>query len=221
MLSTHRRRSFIFDLDGTLVDSLPGISYCVESALRDMGRNPAGDISQFIGPPIREILRRVLVDATESELINAEKVFRAHYDTAGWKRTILYPGVKDAVEELSNDGNRLFVFTNKPHHAARSILQLLGVSSLFEAVLSRDSKRPPYESKAAMLSDILGEYKLRTDETEVVGDSYEDFEAAKALGIPFRFVTYGYGTIPKESISSVPKISSLIELLSIPIRGSE
>ncbi len=209
-------RCYFFDLDGTLVDSLPGIESSVRAALLATDRTFEGGIGHLIGPPIRQVLRRIIQNEPEPELDRVEAQFRKYYDAEGWKGSNLYPGVEPTLRELKNQGNRLFVFTNKPAHVTSAILRELDISSCFEAILSRDSRVPHFENKGAMLSDLLRNFEVDKDSALVIGDSREDYQAALATGISFCFVTYGYGDLPEElNLECVSQIDSFCKLLSI------
>jgi phosphoglycolate phosphatase len=210
------KRCYFFDVDGTLVDSLPGIEFSIRAALRSLGKECNGEIRQLIGPPIREVLQKIIGDESELELDRVEAQFRKYYDSEGWKRANLYPGVEATLKELKEQGNRLFVFTNKPAHVTTAILKGLKVSWCFEAILSRDSRVPHFEDKGAMLSELMRDFDVSRESGLVTGDSGEDFRAASATGIPFCFVTYGYGSLPEgQSSAYVWQIDSFSKLLSI------
>ena len=210
------KRSYFFDVDGTLVDSLPGIEFAVRAALQGAGKSFEGGVGQLIGPPIRQVLRKILKNESDSELDRVEEQFRKYYDSEGWKRSNLYPGVEATLRELRDQGNQLFVFTNKPAHVTTAILKDLNISWCFEAILSRDSRVPHFEDKGAMLSELVRDFKVDRDLALVTGDSGEDFRAALATGIRFCFVTYGYGNLPEEHTSADSwQIDDFDNLLSI------
>src|SRR4026208_202336 len=100
-------QNFIFDLDGTLVDSLPGIEYAVDAVLSRSRRRRTQDLRTLIGPPIRSILQS-LTNAGEDELNDLERGFRRSYDAVGWRKTLCYAGVCDTLRFLHAQGKRLF-----------------------------------------------------------------------------------------------------------------
>ncbi len=214
--SSERKNCIFFDLDGTLVDSLPGIALSVRKALEAAGYPFSQDIGQLIGPPIRQVLRNILRHESEAELDKVELEFRKYYDSEGWKGTLLFPGVQETLNSLKTDGVRLFLFTNKPSLASALILRALNLDSYFEAILSRDSRVPNFATKGAMLKELVTEFDVEKDSAIVTGDSAEDLTAATQLGIRFCFATYGYGKLQAEHASSCKwKIDDFKSLLLI------
>jgi phosphoglycolate phosphatase len=204
--------NIVFDLDGTLIDSAPGIAASLAHALRAAGRpfaEPSIDaIRKAIGPPIRVIARRIEPSLTDDELTRIEPAYRADYDTRGWRQTVLYDDVAEKLASLRSQGLRLFIVTNKPHLPTRNILDHLQLGALFEATLSRDSQSPAFTSKSAMLSTLLQTNTLNPAATLMVGDTSEDQEAAHHNAMRFLHVTYGYGSLT----APAPAISRFAEL---------
>src|SRR5262249_48841207 len=118
----------IFDLDGTLIDSLPGIAWSVNVALAACGLPESSrDLAPFIGPPIRSILESVS-GATDTTLLNRlEQAFRRSYDSDGWRRTALKAGVGQTLRELIAGGLDLWLVTNKPALVTEKILNELTI----------------------------------------------------------------------------------------------
>jgi phosphoglycolate phosphatase len=195
-----RPTSFIFDLDGTLVDSLPGIEFSVEAAFVACNLPKcSGDLRCKIGPPIRSILAEVGNLADPKMLSELEDAFRRSYDFEGWKRSVCYPSVTSVLQRLHASGDKLFVVTNKPGHISFRILDLVGIFGLFEQVLTRDSREPEYSNKEEMVRYLLTRYHIAPETCLMTGDTMEDARAASASGIQFAHVTYGYGTIAEGS----------------------
>jgi phosphoglycolate phosphatase len=183
-----------FDLDGTLADSLPGIRYAVEEALAGLSvPRTCPDLRDLIGPPIRSILSVLAPQATEACLDRLERGFRLAYDRDGWSKTAAYPGALDAIAGLARAGKTLFLVTNKPRHVTLKVSELLRMRKLFSAILTRDSKEPPYESKGAMLRCILSLHGVHPATCLMVGDALEDCEAAAHAGMRAAVMLHGYG----------------------------
>lgn len=207
--SNHRLASLagfealVFDLDGTLIDSAPGISASLKAAFRFAGRNmPRAEVRSVIGPPIGVIARRIEPTLTDAEVKLIEQEYRSSYDSEGWRETVAFEGVVEALPRLHAAGWRLFVVTNKPRVPTQKILALLKIESALEAVLSRDSRTPRYASKAEMLADLMAIHKLEPSSTVMVGDTQEDGEAALANHLQFVHVSYGYGAVSDASMTA-------------------
>ena len=188
------KRHAIFDLDGTLIDSLPGIAQSVDAALAACGLPPAGrDLRPLIGPPIRSILATVSGAAEKTELDRLERAFRVSYDGGGWRLSPVYSGVEQLLGDLHGVGVGLWVVSNKPALAAWKILDRLGLEMFFGEVVCRDSRQPAYGSKAEALGDLIDRNRLPRAECVFIGDTGEDRRAAEAARIECAIVAHGYG----------------------------
>jgi phosphoglycolate phosphatase len=188
-------RNLIFDLDGTLVDSIPGIQWSVEQALAACGMPPVcRDLKPLIGPPIRDILANVSGASEPAVLDRMELAFRSAYDSVGWRKTTCQPGAKGALERLRMAGCALWIVTNKPGYAAHAILSELALAVLFQEIVCRDSRTPGFASKEEMLVNLLERCELGRTESIMIGDTLEDGRAAAAAGIACALVPHGYGS---------------------------
>ena len=182
----------LFDLDGTLVDSLPGISWAAQLALDEvLPGSELPDLRPFVGPPIREVFRRILGEDTAGFLADLESAFRRHYNMDGWRRSFAYADVPVTLAALSAAGICLGVVTNKPQAPTRSILDHLDLARFMDVVLTPDSCSPPFASKTETLAAALQARALVPALTLFVGDSYDDASAACACGVRFAAVTRG------------------------------
>lgn len=186
----------LFDLDGTLLDSIPGIAYSVKAAFHAAGLPERSiNLRQLIGPPIRTILSQAAPTDDPVLLDQLERHFRASYDNDGWQQTVCFPGTLELLEAMKASGHRLFIISNKPRHSAARILEALGIASHFEQIYTRDSLEPPYASKANMLEALLTDHQLAAVDCVMVGDTMEDASASALHKISFIFVEHGYGEI--------------------------
>ena len=187
----------VFDLDGTLIDSMPGIENALRTAFQSAKRTmPEVDLRRIIGPPIAVIARRVEPTLSDKEVEIIERSYRASYDRVGWRDSLAYPDVADTLALFHRCGIRLFIVTNKPIAPTSNILAHLGLRDFFLEVLTRDSRVPHYANKADMLADLLNRQHLVPGATLMIGDTGEDQEAAHTNGLEFLHVTYGYGSVP-------------------------
>jgi phosphoglycolate phosphatase len=186
--------SAIFDLDGTLIDSLPGIGWSIQAALSACGM-AAGpfDLKPLIGPPIRAILAAVSGVGDAPALDRLERAFRSSYDSDGWRKTLLQPGAGQALEELRSRGIALWLVTNKPRLATGMILRELGLETFFRETVCRDSRTPPFASKAEMLLHLLDRRNLEPHRCLMIGDTLEDAQAASQARLRCALVPHGYG----------------------------
>lgn len=215
MSSLIHTRAVLFDLDGTLVDSLPGIEFSVDCALANCGFPPrTRELRPLIGPPIRIIFSRLQPASDQQTLSRLESAFRQSYDSIGWSKTVLADAARETLLAFRDAELSLFVVTNKPSAASRKILEALGLLELFADVICRDSRAPAFSSKADMLRHALEMHHLQAERCLYVGDTSEDYAAAREVAMPVAIVSYGYGT-PGLSHPECIDIENLAELLTI------
>jgi phosphoglycolate phosphatase len=209
--------SILFDLDGTLVDSLPGIEFSVREAFNTCKLPlPKESLREMIGPHIRTILSRAGKIAEEGSLDRLEHAFRASYDSVGWRKTVCFPDAHRILQMMHERGHRLFVVSNKPRHISLQILERERILKYFEAVVTRDSRSPHYRGKDEMIEALLAERLIIGEKCLIVGDTTEDANAAASAGIKFIWMTHGYGSVIQ--MSSLPvehTLESFAQLLPL------
>lgn len=180
-------RLAIFDLDGTLVDSVEDLAASVNHALRVVGlpRRDLDEIRGFVGEGARVLLERAV--APRADLVEpALAAWREHYEDHCLDRTRLYPGIAALV---AGAGRTLAVHTNKPGALARKILDGLGLRSRFALVLGGDeAPRKPDPTGVRLIQARVG---AAPEETVFVGDSLVDLATARAAGVRHVAVTWG------------------------------
>lgn len=180
-------RLAIFDLDGTLVDSVDDLAASVNHALRVVGgpSRSLDEIRGFVGEGARRLLERAV--APRADLLEpALAAWWTHYEAHCLDRTRLYPGV---AALLAGAGRTLAVHTNKPGALARKILDGLGLGSRFALVVGGDeAARKPDPAGVRLIQTHVG---ATPEETVFVGDSLVDLATARAAGVRHVAVTWG------------------------------
>lgn len=190
----------IFDLDGTLVDSVPGIDEAVEAARADVAPHLAArSVRDHVGPPLAGMLRAAFPDASEAELDAMALRFRPAYDRDAIYRTVLFEGVREVLDHLAAHGVSCFIATNKPAAPRDIILDHLGLNDAFVASVSPDDGRPPFPHKRDAVQHLLAAQGLDRATTALVGDGDSDRQAARANGLPFFAAAWGYGRMVREA----------------------
>jgi len=199
--------NLIFDLDGTLIDSRPGIVESLSFATsKTLGKGFDADLLK-IGPPINIMIEQVFPGASDRMVEKVVECFRKHYDSIGWGIYNTYPKVKDVLEIL-DEKNILFIATNKPKKPTKKILQHMGVLHLFEEIICYDKNR--YQDKTDMVRSIKGKSNVLH---KMIGDSNDDFYAAYDNSIDFIECVYGYGSIESTDSINRVKIQKFEDLL--------
>lgn len=188
----------LFDLDGTLVHTAPDITEAVNRMLEESGLPTLSEaaLTRLIGKGAPILIERVLnvleVQRSAGDRLVALQSFQRHYEDTVGKHATLYPGVLEALEELSAMGGvKLGIVTNKYHRFALRLLQQFKLSPMIELVVGGDTLevRKPNPLPLLHACDSLG---VAVSETIYIGDSINDVEAATAAGMPVYCVPYGY-----------------------------
>lgn len=178
------------DLDGTLTDPYEGISKSILYALDRLGEAPVDEIRlrQTIGPPLFE---------TFAALVGAESAaaalayYRERFGDVGWKENVPYPGIPEALEELADNGFRLFVATSKPTVFAERICAHFGLAPYFTRIFGSELDGTRTD-KAELLAHAMAANSSTM--AIMVGDRKHDAIGALHNKIPFIGVLYGYGS---------------------------
>jgi phosphoglycolate phosphatase len=206
----------LFDLDGTLLDSLPGIEFSVRAAFRACHLpEPRESLRAMIGPPIRSILARAGEIEDTGTLDALELAFRGSYDSEGWRRTLCYPDAGTVLQTLRETGHRLFVITNKPRPISLQNLERAHLLDLFEGIVTRDSRQPPWQTKAEMIEFLLADRKISRDNCVMVGDTMEDASAAAAAGVSFISMAHGYGAVEPALVPVACTLDGFLQFLPL------
>ncbi|WP_458525422.1 phosphoglycolate phosphatase [Onishia taeanensis] len=191
-------RLVAFDLDGTLIDSVPDLAVAVDAALEDQGVAPVGEarVRDWVGNGSWRLIERALGEALahpagEEALKACHARFLVHYRASPVGRTRLYPGVREALDGLIADGRALALITNKPEAFIAPILEHFSLEDCFGLCLGGDSleKKKPHP---APLLHAAAHFGVAPEACLMVGDSRHDIEAGKRAGFRTLAVPYGY-----------------------------
>ncbi|MER2515388.1 MAG: HAD hydrolase-like protein [Candidatus Accumulibacter phosphatis] len=190
-------QAIIFDLDGTLIDSRAAILDAFGKALAEKGIAPRIALSAVrIGPPLAETLRELSGSDDEALLESLAEHFKAHYDSTGYRASEVFADIPELLTALTASGTRCFLATNKRLAPTRLILQHLQWEPFFAEVYALDRETPRLPDKSTMLARLLAEQALDAQNCIYVGDTPEDEAAARANGLRFAAVSWGYGEFP-------------------------
>ncbi len=197
MMTEGRPRAILFDLDGTLVDSVPDLAACIDRMLQELGMPPAGEekVRPWVGDGAEKLVRRALTGELdgepEPELFRRGFELFSEYYLQQTSRSRLYPGAREALERLGRAGVRLGCVTNKRSRFTRPLLEALEVEHLFDVVVCGDTLEQKKPHPAPLLHAVRS-IDAHPGESLMVGDSANDIAAARAAGMPVAAVTYGY-----------------------------
>ena len=208
-------RSATFDLDGTLVDSIPDLAAACHAMLAELGQpsRTDDDVHRFVGKGMAVLVERCLTwdAAPEASLLEAGIAsFRRHYADINGRASTVYPGVVEGLEAFRALGLPLGVVTNKPAAFTAPLLERMGLAAYFEVVISGDTlafKKPRPEPLLHACALLATEPGLNLH----VGDSLNDIESARAAGCPVICVPYGYNEgRPVDSADCDALVSDLV-----------
>ncbi len=192
-------RAVVFDLDGTLIDSLPDIIACADSVLIPRGAPPLtrAEALSFVGDGAPTFVARLCADRRIGPEADVLAEYMALYLNAH-DRTVVYDGVRAALSDLAAAGYALGLCTNKPGGPTRAVLDHLNLTSFFGTLLTLDSLPQRKPHPAPLLRAIAD---LGAVQAIFVGDSEVDAGTAHAAGVPFVLFSGGYAKGPQAAMS--------------------
>ncbi|WP_443201005.1 phosphoglycolate phosphatase [Pseudomonas sp. CNPSo 3701] len=213
-------RLVMFDLDGTLVDSVPDLATAVDRMLVELGREPVGveRVRQWVGNGARVLVRRALAGGLDHSAVGeaeTEEALERFLDIYAdcHELITLYPGVHELLEALSTAAVELAVVTNKPERFVAPLLEQVGLGGYFRWIIGGDTL-PQQKPDPAALLQVMRLAGVTAAQSLFVGDSRSDVLAARAAGVPCVAVSYGYNhgrPIAEEEPQLV--VDSMAELL--------
>ena len=210
----------LFDLDGTLLDTIDDLTVAANLMLQTLGepQRSRAEIHSFVGRGLRDLTWRCLTDgrdapAPDDAAIDAAMdVFRRHYVAVNGEQTRIYPDVEPCLARLADEGYRLAVVTNKLEAFTTPLLARMGLAHYFPVVVAGDTlaTRKPHPDVLFHACRALGSEPARA---LMIGDSANDADAARAAGMPMVLVDYGYSEgLPIAQIDRDVLISSPLQL---------
>jgi phosphoglycolate phosphatase len=206
----------VFDLDGTLIDSVPDIAAAVNRLLRAEGLETMAraEVQSYVGDGAPVLMRRVMAARAIDDTRHAEITDRmvADYTARSCEETTVYPHVPEVLEALRTAGHRLGLCTNKPGGATRAVLRDLGLLRFFDVIVAGDTlaEKKPHPAPLLHAAQALGRAV-----TGYVGDSEVDARTAAAAALPFFLYTEGYLRVPRAEVSPVAEFSDYRDLPSL------
>lgn len=188
-------QAIAFDLDGTLVDSLPGLALAIQSTLQDLHLPTVTNeqVKNWVGNGVDVLLQRALsaVNGSASHQAQAKTLFNHHYDHVIDEGTKLFPHVLSTMQILHDNNYPMALVTNKPKQFLPSLLSALGIEQYFSLVLGGGDvvKLKPHP---APLYQVMATFGVFHDQLLFVGDSKNDIQAAKNANSITAGLTYGY-----------------------------
>lgn len=214
----------LIDVDGTLVDSVPDLTYCVDEMMKLLDMPPHGEarVRNWVGNGVERLVRRALIGQLDGEpddalFERAYPIFLDLYADNTSKRSILYPGVVEGLAWMKAQGYKLGCVTNKAAQFTLPLLKDLGVYEYFSIVVSGDTLAKKKPDPMPLLH-AAGFFGVEPAQALMIGDSVSDVKAARAAGFQIACVTYGYNhgidireSHPDVVIDSMAEIRNLLQ----------
>ncbi|MBE9515499.1 MAG: phosphoglycolate phosphatase [Proteobacteria bacterium] len=214
----------LIDVDGTLVDSVPDLAYCVDEMMRAMGRPVHGEtaVRNWVGNGVERLVRRALIGQLDGEPDDADfekayPIFLDLYAENTSKRSCLYPGVQEALDYMKAAGYKLGCVTNKAAQFTEPLLADLGIKDYFGILICGDTlaKKKPDPLPLLHAAEFFG---VKPERSLMLGDSISDVKAARAANFEIACMTYGYNhgvdireASPDAVMDSMIEIKALLE----------
>ena len=197
-MSLKKPKMVPIDVDGTLVDSVPDLAYCVDEMMRRLNRPAHGEakVRNWVGNGVERLVRRALVgqldgEPDEQDYTRAYPMFLELYAENTSKRSILYPGVSEGLAYLESQSYALGCVTNKAAQFTIPLLKTLGIYHRFGIVVAGDTL-PVKKPDPQPLLHAARHFGVDAADALMLGDSKSDVKAARAAGFQIICMSYGY-----------------------------
>lgn len=206
----------LFDLDGTLTDPQKGIINSIQYALKHFGiKKEDHELIHFIGPPLHHSFAEIF--GSEEKGLAAVEIYREYYSTKGIFENLVYPGMEDLLNELTERNKILFVATSKPTFFAEQIVKHFKIDHHFKSVVGSNLDGTHTDKKEIIQTIIELLPDVERSEFLMIGDRKFDIIGSKHHNIDCAAVTFGYGSIdelqaeePAYIINTIAELSELV-----------
>ncbi|MHB8472435.1 MAG: phosphoglycolate phosphatase [Gammaproteobacteria bacterium] len=220
----NKPKMILIDVDGTLVDSVPDLAYCVDEMMKQLHMPVRGEarVREWVGNGVERLVQRALIDQLDGEpddalYQRAYPIFIDLYAKNTSQRSVLYPGIRAGLDYLQAAGYALGCVTNKAAQFTLPLLRDLGVYDYFRIVISGDTL-PQKKPDPAPLLHAAQYFHVAPGDALMVGDSVSDVKAARAAGFAIVCMSYGYNhgidirtAQPDAVIDSLVQLQGLLE----------
>lgn len=213
-------RAALFDLDGTLVDSLGDITDAVNHMLAGFER-PSLSVSavrRLVGKGARNLVWRALGSESPDDIARALELFVAYNKDHIADKSSLYPGVRDALHHLAESGIRMAVISNKNEALCRLVMEALDIARQFEIICGGDTFSEMKPSPLPLLR-VVERLGVTTHEAVMIGDSINDVQAGQQAGVATIGCAWGYGG-PEELTEADHRAASFGDVATILLNGT-
>lgn len=214
-MTTKSYKYFIFDLDGTLVDSSPSIYASIRHTEQQLGLTPVPQeqLHRFVGPPLAASFRE-FYGADDAQVGRMLQTYRAHYTQESYSLTSTYPGVPELLQQIRDSGCHAAVATLKNRVAAGPTMEHSGLGGYFDLIAALEDNS--VKTKADLIGDCLDYYGHPPREQAVFfGDSPYDGVGAQESGVDFVALTYGFGFLEPGSLEGIPFVLKATDPLQL------
>lgn len=223
-MSLRKPEMVLIDVDGTLVDSVPDLAYCVDEMMKTLGMPVHGEakVREWVGNGVERLTRRALIGQLDGEpdealFDKAYPIFMQLYAENTSKRSKLYPGVEEGLAYLKAQGYKLGCVTNKAEQFTVPLLTDLGVADNFEIIISGDSL-PVKKPDPGPLLHAAEFFGVKPENALMIGDSVSDVKASRAAGFQIICMSYGYNhgmdirnANPDAVIDSMAELAAILD----------
>ena len=189
-------RACIFDLDGTLTDTLESLTYSVNETMKEIGlpEITSEQCREFVGNGAKVLIEKTLKASGDEDLSRFDEAFAAYqriFDKCCTYRVKPYPGIPEMLGAMKERGLRLGVLSNKPNRQAVHVVEEIFGKGVFDHIQGQKDGVPRKPDPTAVLS-IAGEFGVSPAETLYIGDSEVDGATGKAAGMDTILVSWGF-----------------------------